>query len=164
MLLGSLSSDWNIDFCTKLRKAHSRQASLPAPWILWSSSAREDAAVFHIYIYIFCLFVCFTNFIFCSSYKRTDCDSHSFAGATCTPSALMSDVNSPGSLAWNSRQSWQYRCWEICVGDDGKHEGPLKLQEILEWIAVPSSRGSSWPREQTQVSSVSCIGRRILYQ
>ena len=33
---------------------------------------------------------------------------------------------------------------------------------ILEWIAVPSSRGSSWPRDWTLISSVSCIGRRVL--
>ena len=28
---------------------------------------------------------------------------------------------------------------------------------ILEWVAVPFSRGSSWPRNQTLVPSVSCI-------
>ena len=33
----------------------------------------------------------------------------------------------------------------------------------LEWVAMPSSRGSSQPRDQTQVSYVSCIGRGILY-
>ena len=33
---------------------------------------------------------------------------------------------------------------------------------ILEWVAISSSRGSSWPRDQTRVSSVSCIGRQIL--
>ena len=33
-------------------------------------------------------------------------------------------------------------------------------QEILEWVAISFSRGSSWPRDQT---SVSCIGRRMLY-
>ena len=31
---------------------------------------------------------------------------------------------------------------------------------ILEWAAMPSSRGSSWPRGQTCISYVSCIGRR----
>ena len=31
---------------------------------------------------------------------------------------------------------------------------------ILEWVAIPFSRGSSWPRDQTHVS---CIGRQILY-
>ena len=30
---------------------------------------------------------------------------------------------------------------------------------ILEWVAVPSFRGSSWPRDWTCVSYNSCIGR-----
>ena len=34
---------------------------------------------------------------------------------------------------------------------------------ILEWIAMPSSRGSSQARDRTQVSHVSCIGMRVLY-
>ena len=37
---------------------------------------------------------------------------------------------------------------------------------ILEWFAISSSRGSSWPRDWTHVSWVSCIscfGRWILY-
>ena len=32
---------------------------------------------------------------------------------------------------------------------------------ILEWVAMPSSRGSSWPRDRTRVSYVSCIGRQL---
>ena len=35
--------------------------------------------------------------------------------------------------------------------------------KILECVAMPSSRGSSQPRDQTHVSYVSCIGRRFLY-
>ena len=42
-----------MDFCTKLRKAHSKQASLPAPWILWSGSVREDAAASHISFFFY---------------------------------------------------------------------------------------------------------------
>ena len=34
---------------------------------------------------------------------------------------------------------------------------------ILEWVALPSSRGSSRPRDRTHVSYVSCIGRQVLY-
>ena len=34
---------------------------------------------------------------------------------------------------------------------------------ILEWIAISFSRGSSQPRDQTWVSSFSCIGRQVLY-
>ena len=33
----------------------------------------------------------------------------------------------------------------------------------LEWVAAPSSRGSSRPRNQTCVSCISCTGRQILY-
>ena len=28
---------------------------------------------------------------------------------------------------------------------------------ILEWVTMPSSRGSSWPRDQTHISWISCI-------
>ena len=34
---------------------------------------------------------------------------------------------------------------------------------ILEWLAILFSRGSSWPRDGTHVSYVSCIGQQILY-
>ena len=33
----------------------------------------------------------------------------------------------------------------------------------LGWLAISSSRGSSWPNYWTCVSCVSCIGRQILY-
>ena len=35
---------------------------------------------------------------------------------------------------------------------------------ILEWVATLSSRGSSWPRDWTVISFVSCIGRPVLNQ
>ena len=34
---------------------------------------------------------------------------------------------------------------------------------ILEWVAISYSRGCFQPRDQTQVSCVSCIGRQIIY-
>ena len=34
---------------------------------------------------------------------------------------------------------------------------------ILEWVAMPSSRGSSQPRDRTHISYVSCTGRWVLY-
>ena len=34
---------------------------------------------------------------------------------------------------------------------------------ILEWVAMPSSRGSSWPKDRSHVSCVSCSGRQVLY-
>ena len=35
-------------------------------------------------------------------------------------------------------------------------------ERILEWVAI-SSRGSSWLRDQTHMSCVSCVGRQSLY-
>ena len=35
---------------------------------------------------------------------------------------------------------------------------------ILEWVAIASIRGSSQPRDQTHVSSNSCVSRQILDQ
>ena len=34
---------------------------------------------------------------------------------------------------------------------------------ILEWVAISSSRGSSWSRDRTCISRVSCIGRRNFF-
>ena len=34
---------------------------------------------------------------------------------------------------------------------------------ILEWVAISSSKGSSWPRDWTHVSCISCTGRQVLY-
>ena len=45
-----------------------------------------------------------------------------------------------------------------CSPPDLSVHGILQAR-ILDWIAMPSSRGSSWSRDQTQVSNVSCIGR-----
>ena len=34
---------------------------------------------------------------------------------------------------------------------------------MLEWVAISSFKGSSQPRDQTQVSCVSCLGEWVLY-
>ena len=34
---------------------------------------------------------------------------------------------------------------------------------ILEWVAISSSKGSSWSRDGTHVFCISCTGRPILY-
>ena len=39
----------------------------------------------------------------------------------------------------------------------------ISQARILEWVAISYSRGSSWPRDWTWVSCVSCIGRQVLY-
>ena len=39
----------------------------------------------------------------------------------------------------------------------------ISQARTLEWVAISSSRGSFWPKDQTCVSCVSCIGKWILY-
>ena len=34
---------------------------------------------------------------------------------------------------------------------------------IVEWVAISSSRGSSWSKDQTHISWISCTDRQILY-
>ena len=47
------------------------------------------------------------------------------------------------------------------------HQASLSLEilqaRLLEWVAMPSPRGNSQPRDQTHVSYVSCTGRQVLY-
>ena len=45
---------------------------------------------------------------------------------------------------------------------DASVHGILQAR-TLEWVAMPSSRGSSPPRDRTLISYVSCIGRQVLY-
>ena len=45
----------------------------------------------------------------------------------------------------------------------GSSEHGILQVRILEWVAMPSSRGSSQPRGQILLSYVSCIGRQVLY-
>ena len=39
----------------------------------------------------------------------------------------------------------------------------ISQARVLEWVAIFSSREFLWPRDQTHISCISCIGRRILY-
>ena len=39
----------------------------------------------------------------------------------------------------------------------------ISQARILEWLTISFSRGSSWLRDWTCTSCISCIGRRILY-
>jgi len=58
-------------------------------------------------------------------------------------------------------------CPILCDPMDCSRQAPLSMgilqARILEWVAMPSSRGSSRPRDQTHISYISCIGRQVLY-
>ena len=40
----------------------------------------------------------------------------------------------------------------------------ISQARILEWVAMPSSKGSSQPRDRTHVSFLSCTGKQVLYR
>ena len=49
--------------------------------------------------------------------------------------------------------------WTITLAGSSVHG--ISQARVLEWAAMPSSRGSSQPRDGTCVSYISCIGRQV---
>ena len=62
-----------------------------------------------------------------------------------------------------SLQSYLTFCAPMDCSPPGCSVLGILQARILEWIAISSSRGSSWPRERNCVSCVSCTCRQILY-
>ena len=58
-------------------------------------------------------------------------------------------------------------CLTLCNPMDGSPPGSsvhaILQARILEWVAISFSRGPSWLRDLTRVSSISRIGRWLLY-
>ena len=58
-------------------------------------------------------------------------------------------------------------CLTLCKPMDGSPPGSsvhgIFQATILGQVAISSSRGSSWPRDQTHISCISCTGRRIFF-
>ena len=58
-------------------------------------------------------------------------------------------------------------CSTLCDPMDHSPQGSsvhgILQARRLEWVAVPSSRGSSLPRDGICLSYISCIGRQVLY-
>ena len=58
-------------------------------------------------------------------------------------------------------------CPTLCNPEDCSPPGSsvhgISQVRILEWVAIPLSRGSSQPRDRTWVSWISCLGRWVLY-
>ena len=60
-------------------------------------------------------------------------------------------------------QSCPTLCEPMDYSPPGSSVHGILQARILEWAAMPSSRGSSQPRDWTGVSYVSCIGRQGLF-
>ena len=78
-----------------------------------------------------------SNFIARGEYNtHTHTHTHREVAQSCPTLCDPMDCSPPGSLVHGIFQAW-----------------------ILEWVAVSFSRGSSWPRDRTQVSRI--VGRRF---
>ena len=67
------------------------------------------------------------------------------------------------SVRAKSLQSCPILCNPMDYSLPGSSVHSILQAGILEWVAMPSSRGSSRSRNPICVSYVSCIGRRVLY-
>ena len=65
----------------------------------------------------------------------------------------------------HSRSLWSYLtfCYPMDCNLPGSSVRGILQARILEWVAMPSSRGSSQPSDRTRVSYISCVGRWVLY-
>ena len=85
--------------------------------------------------------------------------------------ALFWEFLSPANLITCARWKGVYvliqSCSTLCdpmgCGPAGFSVHGILQARILEWVAISSSRGSSWSRDWTCVSYVSCICRWDLY-
>ena len=75
-----------------------------------------------------------------------------------------------GNVHWCSHNGNQYMLSGKVMSDSlqpmgcnppGSSVHGILQARILEWVVISFSRGSSWPRDWTHVSCVSCIGRQI---
>ena len=62
-----------------------------------------------------------------------------------------------------SLQSCPTLCNPMACSPPGFSVHGILQARILEWVAMPSSRGSSWSRDQTQASCISYICRQVPY-
>ena len=61
-----------------------------------------------------------------------------------------------------SLQSCLTLCDPMAYSPSGSSVHGILQARILEWAAMPSSRGSSQPKDQTRLSYISCISRQVL--
>ena len=68
------------------------------------------------------------------------------------------------SLCVSVTQSCPALCHPMDCSPSGSSVHGILQARRLEWVAISSSRGSSLPRDQTQVSRVSCVAGKFFYR
>ena len=94
----------------------------------------------------------------CHRRERSD-SSHGCQGQS--RAHLSADLSHASTCVWVYVQSLSLDPVDSSPPGSSVH-GILQAR-TLEWVAMPSSRGSSRPRDQTHIFRMSRIGRQILY-
>ena len=94
------------------------------------------------YVYV-CMYIYTHTYVFFQGVRASLCSYHKLGGR---------------SAQWCSTL-----CHAVDCGPPGSSVCGILQARILEWVAMPSSRGSSRPRDQTHVFCISCIGRQVLF-
>ena len=88
--------------------------------------------------------------------------SHRLSGASilCFPILSPLGVNQCCFFVVYLLSHVQLFCNSMDWGPSGSSLHGIFQARILEWVTIPFSRGSSWPRDRT---CISCTGRQIVY-
>ena len=76
--------------------------------------------------------------------------------------SLQIESSVPFSPCVLSRFSRVWLCYPMDRSPPGFSVHGILQSRILEWVAIPSSRGSSWLTDWTHVSYVTCVGSGLL--
>ena len=99
--------------------------------------------------------------------RATDCEMHASWGRCSLASYdVCMPMSTPAHHAWVCAKTLQL-CLTLCNPMDcslpaSSVHGILQARK-LEWVTIPSSRGSSPTRDQTCVSYISCVGKQVSY-
>ena len=89
--------------------------------------------------------------------------SVSFAHEFPQTSRSPSHVSSKPLCSCSVTQSCPTLCSSMDCSPPGSSVHGIFQARILEWVSISFSRWSSWARDPTHVSCISCISRKILY-
>ena len=98
-------------------------------------------------------------FLFCVSFNRGKLCS----GSQLNFSPVLSVIIRSYARVCVLAQLCPTLCKPVDCSPPGSSDHGIFQARILEWVAISSSRGSSWPREWTRFPCVSCIGRWIYW-
>ena len=92
----------------------------------------------------------------CSSISASSFSLFSFLDSNRVSPSLCACMLSHFSCVW-------LFCNLLDYSPPGSSDHGILQAGILEWLAMPSCRGSSWPSDWTHISYLCCIGRQVFY-